>query len=215
MDFVSILILAAGGLCAYLVGNFSTAIKITRAHDIDIRKVGSGNPGGTNVMRAMGKRYGVMVMILDISKGAAGTAACWALVHFFAPEHVPLGLCIGSLCVVAGHNWPLAYRFRGGKGVATTLGSLFIISWPIGAIVLVVGLLMLAITRRMSVAVLIAISCGMITSVIFVCTDLLTFPAYYLLPTVAVMTAAMFVQHRANLGRIWRGEEKPLWGPKA
>jgi glycerol-3-phosphate acyltransferase PlsY len=106
---------------AYLLGSIPTGFLFGRAHGIDIRKVGSGNIGATNVMRALGKKWGILVLVLDALKGFVPV--------FYAPRCVP-GLdptrveILACLAVIAGHNWTCWLKFKGGKGIATSAGAL-------------------------------------------------------------------------------------------
>lgn len=136
------LILAA--LVGYLVGAVSPATLIARARGIDLTAVGSGNPGASNAGRAMGRRTGVLVALLDVAKGAAPAAA------FAAADH-DLGLVAG-LAAVLGHITSPYLRGRGGKGVATAAGAILGINpwWVL--VVLVVWLAVLALVRWIALA---------------------------------------------------------------
>lgn len=113
---------------AYLIGTFPSATLVARAHGVDIRSVGSGNPGASNVTRVLGWRNGLWVFALDAAKGAAA-AGCGLIV-----EGRPAGYAFGAAAVV-GHVFPVWQRLRGGKGVATG-GGVFIVLSPFVAAVL-------------------------------------------------------------------------------
>src|ERR1035437_5555827 len=109
---------------AYLLGSIPNAYWIARIKGVDIRTVGSGNVGATNVFRTVGKGFGVLTFALDVLKG-------FVPVFFFPRLCAPVGwgtdapAVLFAVLAVAGHNWPVWLRFKGGKGVATTVGALF------------------------------------------------------------------------------------------
>ncbi|MGI5876091.1 MAG: glycerol-3-phosphate 1-O-acyltransferase PlsY [Dethiobacteria bacterium] len=102
---------------SYLLGSVSFGYLLARiVKGIDIRELGSGNPGATNIMRVMGLRYGLLVLFLDLLKGLVVAIAVSSL----TPQTGVVLAC--GLAVIAGHNWPIFFKFKGGKGAATTLG---------------------------------------------------------------------------------------------
>ena len=116
-------------IVSYLIGAISTSIIICRIKSIDIRKIGSGNAGATNTVRALGKKYGVIVLVLDILKGVLPTM----IAKILSPESLILPVCC-AFATVAGHVFPIYFSFRGGKGAATFIGTIIII-FPLGALI--------------------------------------------------------------------------------
>ena len=119
-------------LCAYLVGSVPFAYLITKAvRGIDIREVGSGNVGATNVGRALGRNWGILVFALDVLKGFLPALAA-LLSHGcrIGESALPLGVALAGFAAVAGHNWPVFLKFRGGKGMATSCGVFLAVSRP-------------------------------------------------------------------------------------
>jgi glycerol-3-phosphate acyltransferase PlsY len=117
--------LLAAAAVGYLLGSLPFGYLVARAHGVDIFKAGSGNPGATNVKRVLGAKAGNTVMVLDMLKGALATA--WPLLPAFAAPH-PLRLqLVGVVAAVIGHSFSLFTGFRGGKGVATAAGGLFVL----------------------------------------------------------------------------------------
>ena len=180
-------------LLAYLIGSIPFSYLIARARGVDLRRVGSGNVGATNVARSVGLPYGVLAFLLDAGKGAL---AAWLANYWGLP------IWLAGFAVV-GHDWSLFMGLRSGKGVATSLGILIIISWP--AFLLTVGLWALVawLTRYVSVASVSA---------------LLLSPLWlYLLKTpwdaVGLMVALGLLsafQHRENFRRLLQGQEHRL-----
>ncbi|MDY3867751.1 MAG: glycerol-3-phosphate 1-O-acyltransferase PlsY [Pyramidobacter sp.] len=197
MDNLSVLLawLAAG----YLFGSFPTgyaAVKLLRGQDI--RTLGSGNIGGTNVGRVMGKKWAVIVTAVDMLKGGAAVLLCRAFGG--SSEAVALA-AFGAVC---GHNYPVWLRFCGGKGVATTFGTLFFVQmWHSCAGVLAAGALWLVImksTRYVSLASLAAL-CSMGVFFYF-----LRLPAAFVV-LAFVLTALSAWRHRSNIARLLSGTE--------
>ena len=116
-------------ILSYLIGSISISIILCKIKKVDIHSVGSGNAGATNTVRALGKKYGALVLILDIVKGIIPT--------IIASKLSPDSLILPILCafaVVLGHVFPIYFSFKGGKGAATIIGTIIII-FPIGALI--------------------------------------------------------------------------------
>lgn len=137
--------IVAAVLVGYAVGSINPASLIARAKSIDLRSIGSGNPGATNATRAMGPRVGVVVALVDVAKGLIPAVAFGALAGPAAAE-------VAGLAAVVGHVTSPFLRGHGGKGVATTLGALLGATPLWAAIVLLVFGLGFAVTRRMGLA---------------------------------------------------------------
>ena len=116
-------------ILSYLIGAISTSIIICRLKSIDIRQIGSGNAGATNTVRALGKKYGAIVLILDILKGSLPTI----IAKIISPDSLILPICC-AFATVAGHVFPIYFSFKGGKGAATFIGTIIVI-FPLGALI--------------------------------------------------------------------------------
>jgi glycerol-3-phosphate acyltransferase PlsY len=203
-------LVAAGA--AYLIGSVSFAVVVSRFMGLaDPRSYGSNNPGATNVLRSGNKLAAVLTLLLDALKG---WLPVWAVVH----EGAVLGLGEGTVAMVAlaafvGHVWPVFFRFKGGKGVATAAGVLIGIEPFLGLATLATWLIVAYFSRYSSLAAL--------ASALFS-------PAYYflghrvawyvdnrILLAVAVMSAVLIWRHQANIGKLMRGEESPIGGKKS
>lgn len=181
-------------LVAYLIGNISPSILLAKARGIDIKKEGSGNAGTTNALRVMGKKAGVITLVIDVLKGVAavllGAFICGPQCSMFC-----------AVAVMFGHIWPVLYRFKGGKGVATAFGALMGLNPWLGLSALGVVIIGVLISKRMSVgSVLGALSFPL----------LCFFLEREFLPLGCVLAVIIIVKHRANIVRLFRGEEPKL-----
>ncbi|MBQ7264112.1 MAG: glycerol-3-phosphate 1-O-acyltransferase PlsY [Synergistaceae bacterium] len=204
-------ILTLWTILSYLIGSLPTGYLVVRLlhrdaqgrrDGLDIRTVGSGAIGATNVRRVMGRGWAVAVTAIDMSKGALAL-----LLSAHSAASSPLLSAVAAFAAVMGHNYPIWLKFRGGKGVATTYGTMFFI-WPYRsfAIVLLCGAIWYAImtsTRYVSLASMIS---------------LLALPAFFwmldaplpFMLLAAVLAALAIFRHRSNIARLLRGEENAV-----
>jgi acyl phosphate:glycerol-3-phosphate acyltransferase len=183
----------------YLFGSIPFGLILTRAAGLgDVREIGSGNIGATNVLRTGSKAVAAATLALDLAKGVAAVLLAKAL--------WPGSEGIAAVAVVVGHCFPLWLRFKGGKGVATTAGVAFGLAWPIGLIYALVWLGLLAAVRISSVA-------GISAVVIAAIAAWLLDYAEYAIP-LAVIAAIVIWLHRENLARLRRGEEPKVGAGK-
>jgi acyl phosphate:glycerol-3-phosphate acyltransferase len=180
------------GLVGYLFGSIPFGLLVSRLAGLgDIRKIGSGNIGTTNVLRTGSKSLAALTLVCDAGKGSAA-------VLIMGQWGQDLALLAGFFAVI-GHNFPLWLKFRGGKGVATTLGVLLALAWPAGLIACAVWLAVAIAFRYSSLAALAALTVAPV--------------AMYALAGVeqAILAALLAVLgmacHHANIGRLIRGEE--------
>ena len=186
---------------AYLIGSVPSGVIVTRLwRGVDIRSYGSGSTGTTNVLRTLGPKAAVLVFVLDVAKGAAAVAIAKLL-------DVPVlaGALAGAL-VVVGHMWPVFARFRGGKGVATGLGVLFIIWWPVG-ISSFLGAVIASATRFVSVGSLVGATTGMAFLAVLIAIGELEIE--YLAFAIPVFLL-IYIRHAENIGRLIKGTERRL-----
>lgn len=191
------------GVTAYLLGAVPFGYLICKARGIDIRKLGSGNIGATNVLRSVGKPWGVLTFAGDFLKGL-GAALLIPMAADVPPDSgTAATLRVVCACLaVAGHNWPVYLRFKGGKGIATSAGALVgIAPAAVGIGILVWGLLFF-ITRYVSVAsILAALAIG-------ASGWLLYGDEGRILPAALTVLAALAVwRHKTNIVRLCKGEE--------
>lgn len=180
---------------AYFIGNISPSTIIGKAHGIDIKKEGSGNAGTTNALRVLGKKAAVITLVIDIAKGAAAVAIGWLLAGY-------TGAMGCALFVMLGHVWPMIYKFKGGKGIATSFGALLVINPLLALMELLIVAVVTLISKRMSVGSIAGLVC-----LPFLC----IFMEPKFVPIAAVISIIMLVKHRANMVRLIHGEE-PILG---
>ena len=187
-------------IIAYLIGSIASAILVSKWLQLpDPRSIGSGNPGATNVLRTGNKTAAALTLLGDLLKGLLPVlAGRWLQFEMFA-------LCCIGLAAIIGHMYPVYYRFRGGKGVATTLGALFGISWPLAVAWVVIWLSVAKITRYSSLAALLATVCLPLLS------WWLAYPVAILGFTIAI-TILVFWRHRKNIKNLMYGEESRIGG---
>ena len=190
MSATAIIVFALVG--GYLLGSVPFGLVLTRLAGLgDIRKIGSGNIGATNVLRTGNKPLALAVLLLDSGKGAAAVLLAAQL-----SEGAALAAGLGA---VLGHLFPVWLGFKGGKGVATTLGTLLALAWPVGLIACGVWLLVALIFRISSAAALTAIATTPVAAL------LIKTPALAI--TTLLIAALVWYKHAANIGRLLKGTE--------
>src|SRR6266550_8586673 len=197
-------------LVAYMLGSIPTGYLVARAKGVDIRTVGSGNIGATNVFRILGRPAGIFVLVFDGLKGFAGCA--WlvdAVVQAFhpGPEESEYLRLIAGLVVILGHNYTCWLHFKGGKGIATSAGVLAaLVPWAL-LIILAIWIIVFALSRYVSVGSLAA-------------SFTLPFATWFTTKsgTLTMVTAAMGVlaiyKHKTNIQRLLNGTENRIGGSK-
>jgi glycerol-3-phosphate acyltransferase PlsY len=191
----TLLLLFAPFLLGYLLGSIPFGLLLTRAAGLgDIRKVGSGNIGATNVLRTGHKGLAAATLLLDALKGVAAV-----LIADQVGQLAAVGAAAGA---VLGHMFPVWLSFKGGKGVATTLGIMWGLSWPVGAIACASWLLFAAIFRYSSLAALLSVVIAAIAA------WLLTDPKAATLLTILV--PLVWVRHHENIARLLKGTETKI-----
>lgn len=187
ISFIAIII-------GYLCGSIPFGLLLTRAAGFgDVRSIGSGNIGATNVLRTGNKRIAALTLFLDGLKGAIPVLL---LTHFGSPQ---AGM-IAGLAAMAGHIFPVWLDFKGGKGVATSLGVLFGLFWPLGLIFIALWLALAFVFRFSSLA-------GLVTSALTPLWAYLLGCSKELILSTIMIAIAIWIMHRANIGRLMKGEE--------
>ena len=198
-------------IIAYLLGSINTSIIVgKKMAGVDIRKSGSGNAGATNVLRTVGKKAAILTLICDVLKGVL--AVLIAVIAGKIVKNVDQAMLvqIAGILVVIGHTFPIFFEFKGGKGVATSLGVLLMINWKIGLICLVFALVIMALGRIVSLgSVGAAILCPVLT--LFIHSNyIVEATGIKYLVFGLILAAIVIFNHRANIQRIANGTESKL-----
>lgn len=193
------------GLIAYLLGSISTGTLVAKAlHKPDLRTVGSKSTGATNALRTMGVKGGAIVFVGDVLKAIlACLIGTWITGTLY-------GRLLAALLVVIGHNWPCFFGFKGGKGVASTLGAM-VTTFPLPAcICFVCGAITIALTRYVSVGSMVVISLfAVLVSAFWAGGD------WIVILWTIVLAVLCIWRHHANIGRLLKGQENKLGAKKA
>ncbi len=193
----------AAGVVSYLLGALPNGLLIARARGVDIRKVGSGNIGATNVFRSVGKGSGLLTFLLDALKGFVPAFGFALLIDALWKYESGVGfrlLC--GMMAVAGHNWPVYLKFKGGKGVATSAGALLAVAPLAVGVGFAAWILCFLTTRYVSLASILAAACLPVTAWCRRDAD------EFLMPSVLTLLALVVIwRHRANIQRLLNGNE--------
>ncbi|MEW6598223.1 MAG: glycerol-3-phosphate 1-O-acyltransferase PlsY [Pseudomonadota bacterium] len=203
---MNLYVLLTALLGGYLLGSVPFGLLLTRTAGLgDVRKIGSGNIGATNVLRTGRKDLALATLVLDAGKAMVAVAAMRAFVG--GPEGDDAGAIAGAAAFL-GHLFPVWLGFKGGKGVATFFGTMLVIAWPVGAVAAVIWLGMAAVFRRSSLSSLTAAALTPVVMVVF------GEPRSYL--GVSLFVAVLiFYRHQANIERLLKGEEPKIGASKA
>jgi len=187
-------------LLGYALGSIPFGLLLTKAAGLgDVREIGSGNIGATNVLRTGNKGLAAGTLLLDLLKG-------------FAPVYIAgmlwgeVGMAFAAGAAVLGHCFPIWLGFKGGKGVATNAGVAFGLAWPIGLAYAAIWLSMLAIFRISSLAGMSAVVAAAAAAPLF------GYPQFF--PVLAAIAGLIIYLHRENIGRLAKGEEPKLGSKK-
>lgn len=199
MNYLYYIILA---IISYFVGNFSSARVIARSKHDDITKHGSGNPGTLNTWRAFGFWAGIITFVLDMIKGLIPT-----LIAYFAFQHIAgcnheIAVYVAGFSVVLGHIFPVLFGFKGGKGIATSIGVFLVANWWVSLIafvIMIVGMLFIKYASIFTIGFVVALS------IVEIClTNPINWINYILICGILLL---VIFAHRANIVRLIKGQE--------
>ena len=193
-------------VAAYLIGSLSFAVIVSKCYGLDDpRSYGSGNPGATNVLRSGRKKAAALTLLGDALKGlVAVLLARWLQSHFGLADEV---VATVAVAVLVGHMWPLFFGFKGGKGVATALGVLLALSWPVALICAAVWLMMAFGLKISSLAALTATVISPLAAMFLV-----QQPSWQ--AAIAVIAALVLLRHRSNIQNLLSGKESKIGSGK-
>lgn len=204
-DILSVWGLAAVA-AAYLIGSLSFAVIVSKFYGLDDpRSYGSGNPGATNVLRSGRKKAAALTLLGDALKGLVAVLLVrWLQSHFGLSDEVVAAVAVA---VLVGHMWPLFFGFKGGKGVATALGVLLALSWPVALICAAVWLMMAFGLKISSLAALTATVISPLAAMFLV-----QQPSWQ--AAIAVIAALVLLRHRSNIQNLLSGKESKIGSGK-
>lgn len=184
-------------IVSYFVGTLPSAIIVARSKGVDITSVGSGNPGASNVARALGAKWGVLVFILDAAKGALPVAVTLG--------SRPVAYLCGAAAIL-GHIFPVTRAFKGGKGIATGGGVLLALHPPVLAAALAGWLVIMKVTKKASVASIV------IVPLVLVALGITGVPGWEIAAFIGI-ALLIEIRHISNIKRLFSGTEPPVSGP--
>ena len=201
-------------IIAYCIGSINSSVIISKKMaGFDVREKGSGNAGSTNMLRSVGKKAAAITLICDILKGVIAIIISIIIGMIVKESNKELLLQIAGVAVVLGHTFPIFFGFKGGKGVATSLGILLMSNWKIGLICLVFALVLMILTRMVSLgscaaAVLFPVLTIFINDSYTVLTDGKTGSSYFIYSI--ILAVIVLYNHRSNIKRLLNGTENRL-----
>ena len=199
---------AVMAIIAYLIGSVNFSVLLCKKMaGFDVREKGSGNAGTTNMLRSVGKKAAAITLVCDILKGIISILIAMAIGKIFKGSNGALLVQVAGVAVIIGHTFPIFFKFKGGKGVATSLGVLIMSNWQIGLICLVFAVILIALTQMVSV--------GSIAAAILYPVLTLFIPQNYIVPgnylIYSIVLAVIIVfNHRENVKRLLNGTENRI-----
>lgn len=200
----NILLTIAVVVIGYLLGCISTGILISKRAGVNIRDAGSKNTGASNVLRVMGVRHGAITFLGDSLKAVA---ACW-IGSLLLPGSTfgieRFGMMIAGMAVIAGHNWPCFFSFKGGKGVASSTAVLLFVDPLLGGIAIAICVLLIWLTKYISLGSLAMLFSFLVLNLAF------RFDQWFACLFAGVLFIVVVIRHRANIARLMQGTENKI-----
>ena len=198
------------GILAYLAGSINFSIIISKKMaGFDVREKGSGNAGTTNMLRSVGKKAAALTLLCDILKGVVAIGIAILAGRIIENIDKALLLQIAAIAVVLGHTFPIFFQFKGGKGVATSLGVLLLVNWKIGLICLVFALALIFLTRMVSLG---SVGAAILypVLVLFIHTNYTVSEGSNYFIFSIILAAIVAFNHRTNIKRLMNGTENRI-----
>lgn len=198
------------GIVAYLIGSISFSVIISKKMaGFDVREKGSGNAGATNMLRSVGKKAAVLTLLGDALKGVVAILFAIIVGAIAKNSDKALLVQIAGILVVVGHTFPVFFGFKGGKGIATSLGVLLMTNWKIGLICLVFALILMVLTKMVSMG---SVGAAILfpVLVLFIHTNFTVSEGSGYLIYSVILAALVTFNHRSNIKRILNGTENKL-----
>ncbi|MBQ2917376.1 MAG: glycerol-3-phosphate 1-O-acyltransferase PlsY [Clostridia bacterium] len=192
-------------LIAYFIGSISFSVIFSRKFaGFDVRDKGSGNAGTTNVLRTVGKKVAALTLLCDILKGVLAIAIAAIASKIWTDVNLEILKYLAGFFAILGHTFPIFFEFRGGKGVATALGVLITLNWKVGLICLIFALILIALTKMVSVG-------SILSAILFPILMIFIGGARFESIIISVLIALLVIfNHRSNIKRIQNGTENKI-----
>jgi len=197
-------------IIAYLIGSINFSIIISKKMaGFDVREKGSGNAGTTNMLRSVGKRAAALTLLCDVLKGVISIGIAIVVGVLVKDLDKALLVQLSAIAVVIGHTYPIFFQFKGGKGVATSLGVLLMVNWQIGLICLVFAVALIALTRMVSLG---SVGAAILYPVLvmFIHTNYTVSEGSGYLIFSIILAVIVAFNHRANIKRLMNGTENRI-----
>ncbi len=195
----------AVSIIAYFIGSISFSVIFSKKFaGFDVREKGSGNAGATNVLRTVGKNVALLTLLCDILKGVIAVLIAIIAGEIWMDVDVELLKYLAGFFAILGHTFPIFFEFRGGKGVATSLGILITLNWKIGLICLIFAIILIAATKMVSVGSILSAILYPILTIFMAEVDIKAI-------IISILIALLVIfNHRENIKRIKNGTENKL-----
>lgn len=186
----------------YLLGSINSSILVSKIiYGADIRTFGSGNAGATNTLRTFGKTAAALVILGDALKGIIAV-----LIGSLISDD--LGMLFGGFFAILGHNWPIYFGFKGGKGILTSLAVIYMINWRVGLILTIICISVIAITRLVSIGSI--LGCILVPFIFYFINNNRNIPKNDLVVFASVIAIIAIYRHRTNIVKLIKGTEAKL-----
>lgn len=189
-------------IIGYLLGSINTSIIFSKFKKTDIREHGSGNAGLTNTLRTFGKGAAVVVLLGDVLKGIIAILLARLVCDILMIDMVNIASQIAGIAAILGHNFPIYYGFKGGKGVLTSVTVLMMIDYKLALACLLIFIIIVAITRYVSLGSMIAAASFVVMVVVLKKYELLIFGI--------IVASMLIIRHKSNIVRLIHGNENKL-----
>ena len=198
------------GIIAYLIGSINISVILSKKMaGFDVREKGSGNAGTTNMLRNIGKKAAVITLIFDILKGIVAISLAILIGNIANIANKSLLVQIAGICVILGHTFPVFFNFKGGKGIATSLGVLLMSNWKIGLICLVFALVLIILSRMVSLGSIAATILFPVLTLFITENYIVSEGSGYFIYSVILAIIITF-NHRENIKRLLNGTEDKI-----
>ena len=203
-----ILLIIFISLIGYFLGSINSSLVVGKFYGVDVRKHGSGNAGATNTLRTLGKKAAMIATLGDLLKGFVACIIGLLLAKSFGSITKEMGIMISGVAAIIGHNWPIYFKFKGGKGVLTSLAVVLMMDYKIALLILGVFIIIVAITRFVSLGSIVAT----LLFPILAATLFSKSPEFIVFSS--ILAFLIIFRHRSNIVRIIKGTESKLGAKK-